>query len=77
MTFEMVVHWSHMRDCDGWHQKKTFCSSGGSKGVRPQKSPDSVIFDIQILQNIAVSGVGASPTRLAPPPYGKSWIPTV
>ena len=31
-------------------------------------------FDIQIFRNIAASGVGAPPTRSAPPPYGKSWI---
>ena len=49
-------------------------SIGGSRGRCQRAPPGSRFFhfDIQILQNVAASGVGA-PARVGAP-YGKSWI---
>ena len=46
---------------------------GGAPGTRPPKGPNSFIFDIQILWNVAASEVHGPPTR-STHPYGKSWI---
>ena len=53
------------------HNKFCYKGSGGSKGgaagTRPPYGSRFFRFDIQIFLNIAASGVGAPPTRSAPP----------
>ena len=41
---------------------------GGSVSMRFPKGPDSFVFDIQILRNLAASGVGVREELGVPPP---------
>ena len=43
---------------------------GGAAGARPPQGSRFFRFDIQILRNVAASGVGAPPYEVGAPPTG-------
>ena len=48
---------------------------GGAPGTcPPPKGPNSFVFDIQILRNVAASESPRPPYEVHARPYGKSWI---